>query len=770
MDEFSYSDSVVDNIARHFVEQKGAGLTGSDAPVGTVLGGLPGAGKSTLLNTFREEQHGNVLVVNADEFRRFHPQFNDIVDKYGENYPEHTAAFSGAVAERVIALGTEKRLNLAVEGTFRTAQTPISTLQLLKDNGYTTQVYIKAESAEVAWNNTLARAEAERAMNGTGRTVSRAHFDTVVAQMPDNVDTVYQSGLADSMKVFTASEMIFDSNEPENSPEKLSSLIAAIQNAPVPEGSAPVQPRPDAENNAGATPQAEMNGFSFAASEDRDAAPEERLDLAALMTQLTHERHGNAVRYLLAGVPAFEDHRSGIYMASEDAAMSKEMVLVALQTAAVNYGGSFTVTGSEDFKQRVYGLIAEYDLKVSLNDPAQREALSAVQQAHLAQERATSHARTAEVQPQPANAPDTSPQAGQSVAPDAPVARNGVEPAAEASSAEERKPVLRGELLDFGRAKYEHKDDEKMSYFIKLRNEHGEKEHWGVDFQRALKDAGVKRGDIITASFVGNKDVEVNAPVRDENGKIVRYEKIITQRNEWKVAAEYPKPTTENPTAARPDTFAAYDALTYRQLRDEVQAMVLERQPTARFSSHDPAGETLWFFANGKPVPESVEKPAIAELSSLNRLSGAVVFVQDSQNPSAACDALFVASRDGYMQGVIRNPQTDTYDHVIARQVTQEKDGQTKSYFTLSCVQEQGLKMLGYGHVSPDGETLVYKLQRSEQLQPLTIANKDIKAMPGFAELFKNAPKPPKPLPNQPEQVKRHEQNATAQPMPSPKM
>lgn len=291
-----------------------------------------------------------------------------------------------------------------------------------------------------------------------------------------------------------------------------------------------------------------------------------------------------------------------------------------------------------------------------------------------------------------------------------------------------------------------------------------------MDFQRALKDAGVKRGDIITASFVGNKDVEVNAPVRDENDKIVRYEKIITQRNEWKVAAEYPKPTTENPTAACPDTFAAYDALTYRQLRDEVQAMVLERQPSARFSSHDPAGETLWFFANGKPVPESVEKLAIAELSSQNRLSGAVVFVQDSQNPNAACDALFVASRDGYMQGVIRNPQTDTYDHVIARQVTQEKDGQTKSYFTLSCVQEQGLKMLGYGHVSPDGETLVYKLQRSEQLQPLTIANKDIKAMPGFAELFKNAPKPPKPLPNQPEQVKRHEQNATAQPMPSPKM
>lgn len=459
MDEFSYSESIVDNIARHFVEQKGAGLTASDAPVGTVLGELPGAGKSTLLNTFREEQHGNVLVVNADEFRRFHPQFNEIVDKYGENYPEHTAAFSGAVAERVIALGTEKRLNLAVEGTFRTAQTPISTLQLLKDNGYTTQVYIKAESAEVAWSNTLARAEAERAMNGTGRTVSRA----VVAQMPGNVDTVYQSGLADSMKVFTASETIFDSTEPENAPEKLSSLIAAIQNAPVPEGSAPVQPRPDAENNAGAPPQAEMNGFSFAASEDRDAAPEERLNLAALMTQLTHERHGNAVRYLLAGVPAFEDHRSGIYMASEDAAMSKEMVLVAVQTAAVNYGGSFTVTGSEDLKQRVYGLIAEYDLKVSLNDPVQREALSAVQQAHLAQERATSHARTteAEAQPQPANAPDTSPQAGQSVAPDATVARNGVEPAAEASSAEERKPVLRGELLDFGRAKYEHKDDEK---------------------------------------------------------------------------------------------------------------------------------------------------------------------------------------------------------------------------------------------------------------------------------------------------------------------
>ncbi|MBR5676338.1 MAG: zeta toxin family protein, partial [Neisseriaceae bacterium] len=43
-------------------------------PQGFVLGGQPGAGKSNLLKQIENRLNGNVLIINADEFRRYHPQ------------------------------------------------------------------------------------------------------------------------------------------------------------------------------------------------------------------------------------------------------------------------------------------------------------------------------------------------------------------------------------------------------------------------------------------------------------------------------------------------------------------------------------------------------------------------------------------------------------------------------------------------------------------------------------------------------------------------
>ena len=74
-------------------------------PQGFVLGGQPGAGKSNLLEQISNNLDGNALIINADEFRRYHPQFDEIQAKYGDDAPKHTAEFSGKMAEQVLNKG-----------------------------------------------------------------------------------------------------------------------------------------------------------------------------------------------------------------------------------------------------------------------------------------------------------------------------------------------------------------------------------------------------------------------------------------------------------------------------------------------------------------------------------------------------------------------------------------------------------------------------------------------------------------------------------------
>ncbi|HEZ5741087.1 TPA: zeta toxin family protein [Neisseria meningitidis] len=191
-------------------------IKATDSPKGYVLGGQPGAGKSNLISLVEMENKGNVLVVNGDEFRKYHPQFNEIQEKYGKDAPKHTAEFAGKMTGRVIEKALENKFNLVVEGTFRTAETPLKTLSDMKQKGYSTSVYIIATSAEVSWNGTLERYAKMLAAGEAPRYTDKAHHDKVVAELPKNADTVFQSGKADNFRVYSRSSLVYDKERMPN--------------------------------------------------------------------------------------------------------------------------------------------------------------------------------------------------------------------------------------------------------------------------------------------------------------------------------------------------------------------------------------------------------------------------------------------------------------------------------------------------------------------------------------------------------------------------
>ena len=94
------SKGVLKQIWEHSTHQ-GMILPSSRKPLGYVLGGQPGSGKSVLTETIKKNNK-NIISINGDEYRSWHPYFSEIQKTYGKDSSKITAKFAGKVTEALI--------------------------------------------------------------------------------------------------------------------------------------------------------------------------------------------------------------------------------------------------------------------------------------------------------------------------------------------------------------------------------------------------------------------------------------------------------------------------------------------------------------------------------------------------------------------------------------------------------------------------------------------------------------------------------------------
>lgn len=209
-------------------------LPNQNNPQGFILGGQPGAGKSSLIAEAKNRLNRNILEINGDNFRKYHPNYESLQEKYAEDAPKHTAEFAGSVTEAIFQKALDERYNIVIEGTFRTAGTPIKTLQKLKDNSYETTVLIQTCSKDISWASCLERYEKMLQVNPKeARFTPKEHHDVVVENLSKHIKEVEKSNLADNMQIFIRTpskenSQIFELKEIYNSNSKKPVNIATI--------------------------------------------------------------------------------------------------------------------------------------------------------------------------------------------------------------------------------------------------------------------------------------------------------------------------------------------------------------------------------------------------------------------------------------------------------------------------------------------------------------------------------------------------------------
>ncbi|HFK5612605.1 TPA: LPD7 domain-containing protein [Enterobacter hormaechei subsp. steigerwaltii] len=480
------------------------------------------------------------------------------------------------------------------------------------------------------------------------------------------------------------------------------------------------------------------NGIRWATNDNAETPPKERIDLEGLIARFGYRAEKDYTAYTLDGQDAFYDYGSHLRMANPEASQSDEMILAAVLTADKQHHRGIEITGSDEFKERVFNLISEYNIEVKLTNPEQRVKLLELKKAN----------ETAKENVADSNA---NKQEGANEKANSSVQQNGmrweesasVQPKKQNASDTQKEdkatgePWEKGVIVAHGRAKYEWKEDESMNYFVTLKNEHGEKTLWGKDLERAVKDAGVDTERLVTVRKLGFVDVEVNAPVRDESNKIVRYETIQTKRNEWEVKPVYPQPTAGNEQAYKPSELVPYDAATFQKLRTTIQQITgvdLSREAA-------PEKELYWFLPNGKPAPESMTKPAGYKLPQESKTAGTPLLIAPHKKGERP-DYFLVESRKGFMQGIAKDKESGEYHSVIGKVNKRiDKDGNWKTYMTLSAINknaESGIVFHGYGHVDQGGKNLLYKntIANEKQPQHLQSASDEVKNKTVMKQLF----------------------------------
>ncbi len=96
---------------------------------------------------------------------------------------------------------------------------------------------------------------------------------------------------------------------------------------------------------------------------------------------------------------------------------------------------------------------------------------------------------------------------------------------------------IQGILLAAAPAPYRFDPSERMSFYVQLRTEDGDRTIWGSDLERALAESVSQphMGDQVVLTQQGTHPVNVRVATRNTEGETIGEQKIVVQRARWRI-------------------------------------------------------------------------------------------------------------------------------------------------------------------------------------------------------------------------------------------
>jgi hypothetical protein len=215
------------------------------------------------------------------------------------------------------------------------------------------------------------------------------------------------------------------------------------------------------------------------------------------------------------GARAFTDHGNRLTSPSENSEVTKSLISIAQARG----WSDITISGTERFKKEAWFAARLAGLDVRGYSPTEFEQERLV--------RALARVQAPATQSAPGVPPSSS----------SPAASRPGDARAEAQSEQhERQRTLQvGRLVGHGQAPYLHDPHNDMSYFVRIETPSGEREIWGVDLHRALRESLTRPqiGDEIGLRALRQDAVKVSRREYDAEGRVIGEKALGARRNAW---------------------------------------------------------------------------------------------------------------------------------------------------------------------------------------------------------------------------------------------
>lgn len=172
-------------------------------PIGIILGGQPATGKSLLIGRIQDDRPDlPFVVINGDEFRAFHPRFNEF-NRAGElEAANATQPLANYIGQTLLTEAIENQFNIIIEGTMRTPHVPSATAHRFRQHSYSPEAHILAVPFEQSLQGIYARYEQQKEIGSSGRFTPIAIHQEAYEGVLKSVDRLYQEQSVDRLVIY----------------------------------------------------------------------------------------------------------------------------------------------------------------------------------------------------------------------------------------------------------------------------------------------------------------------------------------------------------------------------------------------------------------------------------------------------------------------------------------------------------------------------------------------------------------------------------------
>ena len=173
-----------------------------NSPIAITLGGQPGAGKSNLYDIARKRFSNNIVELDCDAFRIYHPYYKQIKEIFGKDDAVKTNPFVFKVVDLLIEELSNDKYNLIIESSLNSPNSALDNGKNLPPKGYQVELQIMATPKQISWQGTIDRYNKELKKGGNPRAVSKEFHDKVVDNICNSLNIVKKSGLMSNILIY----------------------------------------------------------------------------------------------------------------------------------------------------------------------------------------------------------------------------------------------------------------------------------------------------------------------------------------------------------------------------------------------------------------------------------------------------------------------------------------------------------------------------------------------------------------------------------------